>query len=74
MLVFGVTVKGTHPDLYQKRYYGTARSMSEAMTVARLAATDAGWEQVEFDDITCLGPLAFTVPQALVKEQDHGLR
>jgi len=57
--VFGVTICGRHPDFITKRYYGVASKIDDAMIMANAAALADGWTEIDYDDISKIGPLSF---------------
>ena len=59
LVVFSINVKGTHADLYAKRYYGVARDIHEAMNLAIEKACDEGWTDVYIDEVTRFDSVAF---------------
>ena len=67
--IFGVTVRGMHPDFVFKRYYGLAVSIESAMEMAHTKALTEGWKQIELDDVSKIGPIDFC-PDFLKKESE----
>ena len=60
MSIFGVTITGDHKELATRRFYGVALDASMAIYMATLAAKDSGWTNISVDDLSLLGPVAFT--------------
>jgi len=58
-VVFSVNVKGTHADLFSKRYYGVASDIHVAMDLATKKALDEGWNNVYIDDVTRFDDVSF---------------
>ena len=59
MNVYGVTIKGSHPDYFSKRYYGAAPDIPAAMELCSLKAYSQGWKNVEIEDVCTIGSLGF---------------
>jgi hypothetical protein len=58
--IYGVTVRGMHPDFVFKRYFGLAASIESAMEMAHEQALADGWFEIELDDVSKLGPVDFS--------------
>ena len=67
--IFGVSVRGIHPDFITKRYYGLACSIESAIEMANNQALLDGWTQVELDDISKIGTIDFC-PECLKNENE----
>ena len=59
LVVFGISVSGVHPDFFQKRYYGVALHIHDAMNLVHEKATDDGWTEIDFEDVTKMGEVSF---------------
>ena len=62
MNVYGITIKGKHPDLHNQRFYGIANTIEDAMKGGVDAARMIGWDDVEVDDASTIGPVDFIIP------------
>jgi hypothetical protein len=69
LCIFGVTVRGNHPDFVFKRYFGLAESIESAMEIAHTAALVDGWSNVELDDVLKYGSIDFC-PEFFKKESE----
>ena len=68
MNVYGITISGKHPDFFNKRFYGIAKDISDAMNLCTLIAKENGWENILIEDVNMLGPLDFI--ESAFKESD----
>jgi len=71
LAVFGITVKGSHADLYSKRYFGVARDIHEAMKLAIEKAIYDGWYDVYIDDVTRFDNLKFAPWLSVLAKQNE---
>ena len=62
MNVYGITIKGKHPNLHNQRFYGVANSIEDAMKGGIDAAHMIGWDDIEVDDVSTIGQVDFVVP------------
>jgi len=62
MNVYGITIKGKHPNLHNQRFYGVANTIEDAMSGGKEAAHLVGWDDIEVDDVSTIGPVDFVVP------------
>ena len=59
LVVYAITISGIHPDFYQKRFYGVAFHIDDAICLVQEKALSDGWTDIEYEDITRLGELSF---------------
>ena len=59
LFVYGITVKGVHPDLFCKRYYGVALNLDDALNLVSEKAESDGWSEIDIDSVEKLGDLSF---------------
>jgi hypothetical protein len=74
LTLFAVAVKGRHPDLISKRYRGVALNIGQAMDLAVDRAMTDGWDEIEFDEVTDLGPVSFAPWLTMADEEDEVAR
>jgi hypothetical protein len=59
LVVYGITISGKHPDFLQKRYFGVAINLDDAMNLVQEKAESDGWSQIDLEDVSRLGDLSF---------------
>ena len=59
LYIFGVTVRGKHPCLISKRYFGLSSCIGKAIEMAKEPALADGWEEIQVEDVNRIGRIDF---------------
>ena len=60
LFVYGITVKGEHPEFESKRYYGVALNSENAWDLMHERAKADGWIVIDIDSLEKFGEVSFT--------------
>lgn len=71
LIVFGISIRGIHPDFIQKRYYGVALDMNQAVELVKEKAIEDGWTEIRYNEVSEIGDVSFAPWNSIEYEENE---